>query len=1060
MRFISRYLLFAGLISMLSITGVAQTETATVSGRITDSQERVVPAVDVQLVNVDTNIASATKTNSEGLYVIPSVRPGKYRILVLKDGFKEIIKTGLTLNVQDSVVENFSLQIGSVSESVTVTGDHLNINTTDASVSTVVDRQFVANMPLNGRSFQDLITLVPGVSQVPGAGVATSGEFSVNGQRTEANYFTVDGVSANTGATIGSLDFPGAGFSGSAPGETVLGSTQAMVSIDALQEFRASTSTYSAEYGRTPGGQFSFSTRSGTNDWHGSAYDYFRNEIFDANNWFNKCGCLGLLVTPRLPERQNDFGGTLGGPVIIPKLFNGKDKTFFFFSYEGLRLRVPQNEQHIPVPDMALRQSAPASLQPFLNAFPVPNGAEDGLNDGIAFYDLAYSAPSSLNSTSIRIDHYFAEKLSLFGRFADTPSSGWSYAGLGATQVIHSINVRTLTMGLTAKLTAAQSNSFRFNVTQNDNNNNGVLTNLGSATPISSSEIPGPPGQQITPANLFLTFGLNYGPNPFWYTAPTGARQRQYNLVDTHAWSVGVHQFKFGVDWRRLTTLAYQPQYVEAAFYSSEASVLNNAADNIIIESTSSIYSPTGSVEPVYHNFSAFTQDEWKATPRLSVSLGLRWDVNPSPGNLKGALPYTLNQITDLATAQLATINSPLWRTDWHAFAPRIGLAYQLRQSSGHETVVRAGYGVFYDTGNAEGTRSFNAAVGDLGFFVYSSTPFPLSSGQWVIPPPSAAPPYAGIVYGYDPNLRLPYTMQWNLALEQEIGVYQTLTAGYVGSGGRKLLATFQYIPASLGNPNFSPGSPAYVTTNAASSSYNALQVKYQVKLTHGVQALASYTYSHSIDDATSNFLLNDVLLRASSDFDIRHNFQAAVTYDVPGHYGNSFAKAILEHWGVDTRVSARTGLPVDITDNGFTNPVTGVQQNSQPELVPGQPVYLYGGQYPGGRVINYNAFAAPPPNENGNTPRNFARGFGAVGANVALRRNFPIRERLQLQFRAEAFNVFNHVNFGSIDSSVSDGPTTFGYATNTLNNALGGLNSLYQTGGPRSLQLMLKLQF
>jgi hypothetical protein len=1043
---------------LLMVLGArAQSTSASLSGTIVDRSGGLVPDVEVRVVNVNTNVVTSTKTNHAGVYSVPNLNPGRYRVLVTKNGFKQIDLRDITLNVQDSVNRNFTIDVGGVSETVVVNaGDRININTTDGSVSTVVDRQFVANTPLNGRSFQDLIALVPGVLEVGGS-VATSGEFSVNGQRTEGNYFTVDGVSANTGATIGGGDIPGAGFSGSVPGETVLGTTQAMVSLDALQEFRANTSTYSAEYGRTPGGQFSFSTRSGTNDWHGSAYDYFRNEILDANNWFNKCGCFGSPVVPRLPERQNDFGGTLGGPLIIPKLYNGRDKTFFFFSYEGLRLLVPQSEQHIPVPDMALRQGAPTTLQPFLNAFPVPNGAEDGLNDGLAFYNLAYSAPSSINSTSIRLDHNFGEKLNVFGRFADTPSSGWNYPANGASRIVQSVSVRTLTVGLTATLTAAQTNSFRFNVTQNDNNQNEVLTNLGGATPISYSEIPGPPGQLISPANLGLSLGLGYGPSPAWGVGPSGARQRQYNLVDTHSWVIGAHQLKFGIDWRRLTTLIFQTQYSEGAGYNSEASVLNNSADSVFIESIASIYSPTGSVEPVYHNFSAFAEDDWKATPRLSVSLGLRWDVNPAPGNLKGARPYTLNQITNLATAELAPENTPLWKTDWHGFAPRVGLAYLLRQRGAHETVLRAGYGTFYDLGSAEGTKSFFAAVGSATFSSYSGVPFPLSPAQWIFPPPSIAPPYLGLIYGYDPNLRLPYTMQWNLALEQAIGEHQSLTVGYVGSGGRKLLATFQYIPASLGNQNFYAGLPAYVTSNAASSNYNALQVKYQVNVTHGVQMLASYTYSHSIDDATSNFQLNDALLHSSSDFDIRHNFQAAVTYDVPGHYSNSFAKAMLEHWGVDTRVSARTGLPVDITYNGFTNPITGVQQNSQPELVPGQPTYLYG-QYPGGRVINYSAFTAPPPNQNGDTPRNFGRGFGAVGVNLAVRRNFPIRERLQLQFRAEAFNVFNRVNFGVIDSNVPDGPTTFGYAFNTL--SVGALNSVYQSYGPRSLQLMLKLQF
>src|SRR5260370_36839968 len=317
---------------------LAQTELAGVYGRVTDPSGAVIGDAEVEIKNVEKNVSVAVKTNQDGLYTIPSLHPGHYLINVRKPGFKSVTVTELTLNVQDNVVRSFALQVGSIAEAVTITADDFHINTTDAAVSTVIDRKFVENIPLNGRSFQDLLTLAPGVVAVP-AFLGSTGEISVNGQRTEANYFTVDGVSVNTGILASNNSFNGAGVSGGLPGETVLGTTQSIVSIDALQEFRASTSSYSPEYGRTPGGQFSFSTRSGTNDWHGSAFDYFRNDAMDANNWFNNAA---VPPVPRLAERQNDFGGTLGGPVEIPGLYRGKDKTFFFFSYEGLRLWVPQ----------------------------------------------------------------------------------------------------------------------------------------------------------------------------------------------------------------------------------------------------------------------------------------------------------------------------------------------------------------------------------------------------------------------------------------------------------------------------------------------------------------------------------------------------------------------------------------------------------------------------------------------------------------------------------------------------------------------------------------------
>src|SRR5437879_3531894 len=250
------------------------------------------------------------------------------------------------------------MQVGSVSQTVTVEGGAPMINTTGAAVGTVVDQTYIKNMPLNGRSFQDLILLTPGIvtqtSQTGGlnnnAGIGSTGEFSVNGQRPESNNYMVDGVSANLGAARGTAMIVGAGASGSVPGATALGTTQALVSVDDLQEFRVESSTYSAEYGRNPGGQLAFTTKSGTNQWHGTAYDYLRNDYFDANDWFNN-----YFGQKEPPLRQNDFGGTLGGPIWIPGAYNGKDKTFFFFSYEGLRLLQPQPAFVAAVPDAALR---------------------------------------------------------------------------------------------------------------------------------------------------------------------------------------------------------------------------------------------------------------------------------------------------------------------------------------------------------------------------------------------------------------------------------------------------------------------------------------------------------------------------------------------------------------------------------------------------------------------------------------------------------------------------------------------------------------------------------
>src|ERR1700722_10185716 len=321
----------------------ALAQNAQITGTVTDPSKAVIPNASIEIVEGATQVKWNTISNGDGRYVAPSLEPGVYQITVQAQNFETQLVQDLLLNVASKVSLDFVLHPGAVSQSVIVHDSGININTTDASVSTVIDRRFVENLPLNGRSFQSLMTLAPGVLVVPSQGVGQSGELSVNGQRTESNYFIVDGVSADIGASVSSSGFTGAGFSGATPGETALGTTQSLVTIDALQEFRATTSTYSAEYGRGPGGQFSFQTRSGTNQYHGTAFDYLRNDALDANNWFN--GYTNVPTVPKQALRQNDFGGTLGGLLDIPHLYNGRNKTFFFFSYEGLRLINPTPSQ-------------------------------------------------------------------------------------------------------------------------------------------------------------------------------------------------------------------------------------------------------------------------------------------------------------------------------------------------------------------------------------------------------------------------------------------------------------------------------------------------------------------------------------------------------------------------------------------------------------------------------------------------------------------------------------------------------------------------------------------
>jgi len=1042
------------------VPAIAQSPNATITGIVLDPSGAAIAGAEVVVVNDATGVQYTTRTNGEGIYVVPNLPPGTYRIQVSNSGFKTIIKPDIAIHVQDALAINFTLPIGAASEVMTIQGGAPLINTTNASVSTVVDREYVENMPLNGRSFQDLILLTPGVvttSPQSQAVLGSNGEFSVNGQRTESNYYTVDGVSANVGVVSGAPS--AASTSGSLPGVTGLGTTQALVSVDALEEFRVQTSSYSAEYGRNPGGQFSFATRSGTNQWHGTAFDYLRNNVFDANDWFNN---YFKKAEPAL--RQNDFGGTLGGPVEIPGLYEGKDKSFFFFSYEGLRLRQPQAAQVFIVPTAALRQSAATAIQPVLNAFPVSNCVSSSascvsdLGNGFGDFVGTWSNPGSIDAYSVRLDQAISQNLRLFFRFSDTPSKIASRLSGSqndpADLFITTYENRTYTVGATSALSIHAGNEFRLNYTSNSAAVSGATDNLGGATPADFLELQGVQNE-AAPFNIAFRF-FPAGAFSGVIQTRTSGEQRQWNLVDTVSISRGPHLFRFGADYRRLAPRQVPNNPVVTYEFLDQTTIKANSVDFGFVQAHAAAY-------PIYSNLSAFAQDEWRVTSRLALSFGLRWEVNPAPGAAKGNLPYTVAG-TSLSTLTVAPQGTPLWRTTWYNFAPRLGAAYLLRNTPGWEMVARGGGGVFFDSGQQLGSIGYSgpgfSAETLFGTFSPSQSPasFPLPAGQ--LNPPISNPPVApftsSTVYAFPPHLQLPYTLQWNASVQQALGKSQALSLSYVGSHASRLLEQTELNIAAV-NPNFGV---INFFKNGLSSDYHALQLEFQRSLASGLQALASYSWSHSIDYGSNNAALP--YQRGNSDFDVRSNFSGAVSYDMPGLFANRFARGALQHWAMDGRFTARAGFPVTLNGNVEFDPATGEAFTSGLNLVSGQPLYLHGSQYPGGREINPAAFSEPATGQIGNAPRNFVRGFGAWQMDFALRREFPLHERLKLMFRAEAFNLFNHPNFGVIDSNYCPaGPgCTFGQATQTLAQSLGVLSPLYQMGGPRSLQLALKLSF
>lgn len=1005
----------------------AQSPTGTISGIVVDPSGGIVAGAEILIVNDATSVQYPSRTDSEGIYVVANLPPGPYRIQVSKIGFKTIIKPDIVIHVQDALAINFRLPLGAISEVVTVQGGSPLVNTQSGSVSTVIDRQFVENLPMNGRSFNTLLQLTPG-AVIAVSNNNSPGQFSIAGQRTSANNFTVDGVSANFGVQAGVTAGGGSGL-GQAQGFSALGGTSSLVSADDLQEFRIETSSFAPEFGRQPGAQVMLTTRSGTNDWHGGVFDYFRNTVMDANDWFANNSGLG-----RAEERHNDFGGFVGGPI-------WKGRTFFFVSYEGARLRLPTT-QIVEVPSVFARQSAPAALAPFLNAYPIPNGPVSTDNYTAQFAG-GYSNSGRLDATSIRIDHFFNSHFSIFGRYNYAPSqlvSLYSPNELDTSPV----NTQTLTAGVNNEWGSRISNSLRGNYSAQTANFESALHAMGGAT--------------LPPASLYLgdlppaSNELNFQTFDTYFFAAGNIghnRTRQVNFTDDLSWSLNSHTLKFGADFRL--------EYLDIAPATGIVSYSTDTIQDFLSTGQTELFTTaTRPAKILGKAFSLYAQDTWNVNSRWTLSYGVRWEVSPAPSARGNTTLIAWQNLNDPAAIAPAPGGTPLWKTKYANFAPRIGMAYRLNAKG--DFVVRAGAGVFYDLGL--GTSSIvpsywpNSAA---GFFPAISVP--LTNVSSYLPTLSLQPPYPDQIFAFTPGLQLPRSYQWNVALEKSFSGKQALSVTYLGQAGRDLLREEAlYQP----NPNFS--GLLYITQNNAFSNYNALQVQYRRPLSRSVQALLNYGYSHSLDNASndvvagvSNTVISAKNDYASSDFDARHSFSGAVIWDLPSTKHDSVLSAITKDWSLATIVVARSGFPFNA--HVFLGASVLTEQFTRPDLVPGQSVWIASPGAPDGKTLNPNAFVVPPTVRQGTEGRNDIPGFDLVQADVSLGRLFLLGERFRLQFRADAFNTLNHPNFTNPGGYVQFGPLEF-QSSSMLNHGLGGLNPLFQSGGPRSLQLSLKLTF
>lgn len=1041
-----RLAILAALLIFAAPALTAQSSTARLSGSVADESGASLIGAKITVTNISTNVEQTTATNGQGMFVIPFIPPSTYTVRTYLKGFSSNEIKNVTLHANDHVEMGIRLKVGDINETVTVEGISSLIRTESAAVGTIVTRRMLETIPLNGRSFQSLVALAPGVTMTR-SDATNQGQFSVNGQRADSNYFMVDGVGANFGAassyTIG----------GTTPANNAVGSSAGLVSVDALEELNIQTSSYAPEFGRGSGGQIGAVTRSGTNQFHGSAFEYFRHDALDANDWFANSKGLGKGTL-----RHNDFGGVLGGPVV-------RDRTFFFFSYEGLRLRQPSTIL-TTVPSMAFRQSAPPLMQPYLNAFPIPNG--EILNATRARFSAVISNPRTMDATSVRIDHRFTDFLRVFGRYNHAPSHINTRSNPGSSLNDRRYHTKTLTIGATSVFSPQVINDFRVNSSYGSSDSRIRLTDFGGAVPLPESLIY--PNSYSVPGRSSFSFSID---GSTYSVSQGGLRQRQFNIVDNISVTKGTHEFRFGIDYRSLRPVNATADY-SIGITTTSALAASSRASRVTVSSR------LNGVYPQYQNFSAYGQDTWRASRRLTVVYGVRWDINPAPTEKNGNYPW--DGVSPILVPRER--DDVFWKTRFTNFAPRLGLSYLLRSDPGWETVIRGGFGVFYDLANGTAGASMSP-----GFFPYSGSRV-LTNITLPITEAQATPPALGQVgtffekWTFDHNLRNPRTHEWSFGIQQAIGSRHSFSATYVGNAGRHLiadlfLADFESVPISR----------FHYVDDTSSSDYHSLQLQFERRFHRGMAATVSYTLGKALDtSSTDSAYLASVdperlaLDRGPADFDVRHTLSAALTYEIPALRSNRFLSAVTRDWKVGAMMILRSGMPITFVEAVTTTcegDICVVECDTypnglcpRPDVVRGVPIYLYGPEYPGGMRLNPAAFKTPPPGRQGTLPRNYLRGFAAHQVNLSLGREFGITERIKLHFTAEAFNVFNHPNFAEPAATYFNDPELdqylFGISRSMLGSVMGntgsggeaGLNPIYQIGTPRSLQFSIRLKF
>jgi len=1043
----SKWIACCTLLVLLGLAAVLRADvTGSINGIVKDASGAVAVNVELTVINGGTNATFHAVTDSTGAYFVRGLPVGVYQLSVEPKGFKKFVANDLRVQVNESVRVDITLQVGDVAQTVDVSAAAETVDTQSITLKNVVDQQRIESLPLNGRNPTQLMQLVAGVQSDPINSNVTSDTtypgvtpVSVNGGRANTTNYILDGAQNN---------------------DHYSNAPNPMPNPDALQEFSVQTNTFSAEFGRNVGGIVNAVTRSGTNELHGSAFEYLRNNDLNAANFFAPIKDDGTKQDDGL--KRNQFGATLGGPVLIPKIYNGKDKTFFFFSYQGTRIRQAPSKAEQQVPTNEQRAGDFSALgqvihDPFNNGAPYPNNKipASAFNPITAAVlssfipapapgqsTINYSLPNNLDDDQymVRVDHDITRRNRFMARFYTSEANQQPFLASGNyfSSKPGAVWRNTTVVGSdTQTFSPTVLNTMLFSFNRTNNTNKPIYPPKGLADLGADMYNDKTPEIYLQVNGYFL---LDTGDTNTFFR-----QELQFN--DTLRWTKGRHQISIGAEYGHGLGDINNDYRTNGYFtFDGSAPFTGDALADFMIGKFYNLEQGAGEYKNTRFNIlAAFAQDSFRLTPRLTLDLGVRWDpffpYTDALGKLATYHPGAQSTRYPNAPAGILYAGDPglppgVFNRRWANLGPRVGFAWDVFGNG--TTAVRGGYGVYYDRPNTISTNAqadqqpFGTVVNVNGSpgnsltnpYAGSTNPFPAST----TPPKDVAFVLPDVAYMATTGMRNAQLQSWNLTLERQLPGQFVVRAAYAGSKGTHLASLREgnagvYIPGStLGTDARRPLYPNFgqmtLVEPGDNSNYNSLQFNVERRFARGFTILANYTFAKSIDTSSYNKQTGQTVTdpynrgfdRGVSDFNHAQVFNLSGLWDLPIKPANRLANSLIGGWQFSGIISLKSGEPFSIFSD-VDNSGAGIGSD-RANLI-GNP-YLSGSRSRGAQVaewLNTAAFGENTPGTFGNIGRNRFNGPGYASTDLALQKDFRIVERFAVQFRAEAFNAFNRPN-------------------------------------------------